>query len=87
MPGKKTERVRLQRVQVQPSMAIQPEVHVPQPSFGSLVEITSFKDGFFRHPLTLNPEVAEGNLPSSWPKTAVLTPHPQVNPGTPNSNS
>lgn len=40
-------------------MAIQPEVHVPQPSFGSLVEITSFKDGFFRHPLTLNPEVAK----------------------------
>ena len=59
MPGKKTDRVRLQRVLVQPSMAIQPEVHVPQPSFGSLVEITPFKDGFFRHPLTLNPEVAK----------------------------
>ena len=40
-------------------MAIQPEVHVPQPSFGSLVEITPFKDGFFRYPLTLNPEVAK----------------------------
>ena len=59
MPGKKTERVRLQRVLVESSMAIQPEVHVPQPSFGSLVEITPFKDGFFRHPLTLNPEVAK----------------------------
>jgi len=59
MPGKKTGRVRLQRILVQPSMAIQPEVHVPQPSFGSLVEITPFKDGFFRHPLTLNPEVAK----------------------------
>lgn len=59
MPGKKIERVRLQRVLVQPSMAIQPEVHVPQPSFGSLVEITPFRDGFFRHPLTLNPEVAK----------------------------
>jgi SNF2 family DNA or RNA helicase len=40
-------------------MAIQPEVHVPQPSFGSLVEITPFEDGFFRHPVTLNPEVAK----------------------------
>jgi SNF2 family DNA or RNA helicase len=59
IPGKKTERIRLQRVLVQPSMTIQPEVHVPQPSFGSLVEITPFKEGFFRHPLTLNPEVAK----------------------------
>jgi SNF2 family DNA or RNA helicase len=53
------ERVRLQRVQVEPSMVIQPEVHVPQPSFGSLVEITPFKEGFFHHPPTLNPKVAK----------------------------
>ena len=59
MTEKKTARIRLQRVFVQPSMVIQPEVHVPQPSFGSLVEITPFRDGFFRHPLTLNPEVAK----------------------------
>lgn len=57
--GKKIERVRLQRVLVHPSMVIHPEVHVPQPAFGSLVEITPFKDGFFHHPLTLNPQVAK----------------------------
>ncbi|MGA8905843.1 MAG: SNF2-related protein, partial [Candidatus Bathyarchaeia archaeon] len=32
---------------------------MPQPSFGSLTEITPFKDGFFHHPLTLNPKVAK----------------------------
>ncbi len=57
--GKKTQRVRLLHVLVDPSLAIKPQVHVPQPSFGSLTEITPFKDGFFHHPPTLNPEIAK----------------------------
>ena len=51
-------RVRLQRVIVDPSLKIQPEFHVPQPSFGSLANITPFKEGHFHHPPTLNPEIA-----------------------------
>jgi SNF2 family DNA or RNA helicase len=46
-------------VLVDPSLVIQPEVHVPQPSFGSLTEITPFKNGFFHHPSTLNPKIAQ----------------------------
>ncbi len=57
--GKKTQRVRLLHVLVDPSLTIKPQVHVPQPSFGSLTEITPFKDGFFHHPPTLNPEIAK----------------------------
>jgi SNF2 family DNA or RNA helicase len=34
-------------------------VHVPQPSFGSLAEITPFKDGAFHYPATLDPEIAK----------------------------
>jgi SNF2 family DNA or RNA helicase len=55
----KAKRVRLRQVLVEPSLVIRPQVHVPQPSFGSLTEITPFKDGFFHHPLTLNPKVAK----------------------------
>jgi len=32
---------------------------VPEPSFGWLSEITPFHDGFFHHPVTLNPVVAQ----------------------------
>lgn len=50
---------RLQGVLVDPSLTIRPQFHVPQPSFGSLTNITPFEDGFFHHPPTLNPEVAK----------------------------
>ena len=58
-PSGKAHRVRLQGVLVDPSLTVQPQVHVPQPSFGSLAEITPFKDGFFHHPPTLDPEIAK----------------------------
>jgi len=51
--------MRYVRVFVDPSLRVQPAVHVPQPSFGSLVEITPVKDGFFQHPPTLNPLIAQ----------------------------
>ena len=54
-----SHRLRLQRVLVEASLVIQPQFHVPQPSFGSLTDITPFKDGFFHHPPTLNPEIAK----------------------------
>ncbi len=57
--SKKSHRPRLRRVLVEPSLVIQPQFHVPQPSFGSLADITPFKDGLFHHPLTLNPEIAK----------------------------
>ena len=50
---------RFQRVLVDPSLRVQPQIHVPEPNFGSLSEITPFKDGFFCHPVTLNPLLAE----------------------------
>jgi SNF2 family DNA or RNA helicase len=53
------KRVRLQRVVVDPSLKIRPEFHVPQPSFGSLTNITPFKEDYFHHPATLNPEIAK----------------------------
>jgi SNF2 family DNA or RNA helicase len=55
----KPKRTRNVRVLVDPSLRIQPQIHVPQPSFGSLSEITPFKDDFFHHPRTLSPEVAK----------------------------
>ena len=57
--GKKTRAPKLKHVLVQPSLIIQPEIHVPQPSFGLLTDITPFKDGSFHHPPTLNPEIAK----------------------------
>jgi len=51
--------VRLRRVTVDPSLKVTPELHVPQPGFGSLTNITPFKDGFFHFPVTLNPKLAE----------------------------
>ena len=52
------KRSRNVKVLVDPSLRIQPPIHVPQPSFGSLIEITPFKDDFFQHPPSLNPEIA-----------------------------
>ena len=50
---------RLRRVVVDPSLTIQPELQVPQPSFGSLANLTPFVEGFFHHPSTLNPDLAK----------------------------
>jgi SNF2 family DNA or RNA helicase len=50
---------RLQHVVVDPSLRIRPEFHVPQPSFGTLSNITPFKEDHFHHPVTLNPDVAK----------------------------
>ncbi len=55
----KAHRIRLKRLLVDSSLTIQPQVHVPQPSFGSLTEITPFKDRFFHHPPSLNPGIAK----------------------------
>ena len=57
--AEKPKRVRNIRVLVNPTFRIQPQIHVPQPSFGSLSEITPFKDDFFHHPRTLNPVIAK----------------------------
>jgi SNF2 family DNA or RNA helicase len=43
---------------VSPSLTIDLSFHVPQPSFGSLANITPFDGTLFHHPLTLNPEIA-----------------------------
>ena len=53
------ETVRLKTLLVDPSLKVQPEIHVPEPSFGWLSEITPFRDGFFHHPVTLNPVLAQ----------------------------
>lgn len=58
-PNPQPIRRRLRRVVVDPTLTIRPEIHVPQPSFGSLANITPFSDGFFHHPITLNPETAK----------------------------
>jgi SNF2 family DNA or RNA helicase len=50
--------MRYVKVLVDPSLRVQPAIHVPQPSFGSLVEITPIHDGFFHHPATLDPLIA-----------------------------
>ena len=42
-----------------PLLTIDPPFHVPQPSFGSLANLTPFKDDTFHHPSTLNPEIAK----------------------------
>jgi SNF2 family DNA or RNA helicase len=44
---------------VTPLLTIDPPFHVPQPSFGSLANLTPFKDDTFHHPSTLNPEIAK----------------------------
>jgi len=54
-----TRKKRLRRLTVDPSLAIRPEFQVPQPSFGTLANLTPFTDGFFHHPKTLDPESAK----------------------------
>lgn len=54
-----SKKVRLKKVLVDPSLRVQPEIQVPEPSFGWLSEITPFRDGFFHHPVTLNPALAQ----------------------------
>ena len=58
-PEGMVRRARLRRVIVDPSFRVTPDLHVPQPGFGSLTSITPLKDGFFRYPVTLNPKLAE----------------------------
>ena len=53
------EPVRFETVLVDPSLKVQPEIHVPEPNFGSLSEITPFREGFFHYPVTLSPSLAE----------------------------
>lgn len=55
-------RKRLRRITVDPSLRISPEIQVPQPHFGSLNDITPFKDGSFHHPPTLNPDTAKSEF-------------------------
>jgi len=50
---------RLRNLIVAPSLKVQPEIHVPEPNFGWLSEITPFRTGSFHHPVTLNPAVAQ----------------------------
>jgi len=59
MTSKGTKTVRLRKLFVDPSLRVQPEIHVPEPSFGWLSEITPFRDGFFHHPVTLSPLLAQ----------------------------
>jgi SNF2 family DNA or RNA helicase len=54
-----TKPVKLKKLLVDPSLRVQPEIHVPEPNFGWLSEITPFRDGFFHHPVTLNPVLAQ----------------------------
>jgi SNF2 family DNA or RNA helicase len=58
-PKGEPRRRRLRRLTVDPSLVVRPELHVPQPSFGSLANLTPFLEGFFNHPATLNPEIAK----------------------------
>jgi SNF2 family DNA or RNA helicase len=51
--------VRLKNLVVDPSLKVQPEIHVPEPNFGWLSEITPFRNGSFHHPVTLNPAIAQ----------------------------
>ena len=50
---------KLKKLLVDPSLTVQPEIQVPEPNFGWLSEITPFRDGFFHHPVTLNPAIAQ----------------------------
>ncbi|HXX72720.1 MAG TPA: hypothetical protein VEI80_03425, partial [Candidatus Acidoferrales bacterium] len=49
---------KLKKLLVDPSLTVQPEIQVPEPNFGWLSELTPFRDGFFHHPVTLNPAIA-----------------------------
>lgn len=58
-PKEQVHAKRLRRAIVTPLLTIDPPFHVPQPSFGSLANLTPFKDDTFHHPSTLNPEIAK----------------------------
>jgi len=62
MPIGKGVRRAARRLVVDQELVIRPEVHVPQPSFGILAALTPFKDGYFHHPVTLNPAIAKGGF-------------------------
>ena len=47
------------RIIVDGSLNIRPPTHIPEPTFGTLVDITPFEDGIFHHPVTLNPQTAK----------------------------
>lgn len=47
------------RIIVDGSLNIRPPTHIPEPTFGTLVDITPFEDGTFHHPATLNPQTAK----------------------------
>jgi len=47
------------RIKVDGSLNIRPPTHIPEPTFGTLVDITPFEDGTFHHPPTLNPQTAK----------------------------
>lgn len=66
----RAHRVRKPRLLVGPDLTIRPEVHVPQPEFGLLENLTPFSEGFFHHPPTLNPEAAKAAYEQSGLKLA-----------------
>ena len=47
------------RIIVDGSLNIRPPTHIPEPTFGALLDITPFEDGTFHHPVTLNPQTAK----------------------------
>lgn len=47
------------RIIVDGSLNIRPPTHIPEPTFGTLIDITPFEDGTFHHPATLNPDTAK----------------------------
>jgi SNF2 family DNA or RNA helicase len=49
----------IRRIIVDSSLVIRPPSHIPEPTFGTLEEVTPFQDGVFHHPPTLNPEIAK----------------------------
>jgi hypothetical protein len=63
----KVPAAKMKHVLVHSSLIIRPEIHVPQPNFGLLTDITPFKDGLFHHPPTLNPETAK----ETWRKAGL----------------
>ena len=57
--GTSTPLAAARRIIVDGSLTIRPPTHIPEPTFGALVDITPFEDGTFHHPATLNPETAK----------------------------
>ena len=53
-----TRQVTPRRIIVDSSLNIRPPTHIPEPTFGALVDLTPFEDGKFHHPVTLSPERA-----------------------------